>query len=205
MDEVYSLFIEEMGEPVFRQEVPPSSIERYRGKLPRKLLEHWAEHGWCGYGDGIFWTVNPQDYEGVAASFIEGTALEGRDTYHIIARGAFGDLYLYGENSGFSLNIVAYTSNYCGSADGLATDDRDREVDGFFLLMERESNDFGDFFEPAKKRLGVLGCDEMYGFVPALAFGGLSKVENLQKVSAVEHLILLSQLSPLKPYSFSDF
>ncbi|MBV4543921.1 GAD-like domain-containing protein [Pseudomonas vlassakiae] len=205
MDEVYSLFIEGMGEPVFRQEVPPSSVERYRGKLPRKLLEHWAEHGWCGYGDGIFWTVNPQDYEGVAASFIEGTALEGRDTYHIIARGAFGDLYLYGENSGFSLNIVAHTSNYCGSADGLATDDRDREVDGFFLLMERESNDFGDFFEPAKKHLGVLGCDEMYGFVPALAFGGLSKVENLQKVSAVEHLILLSQLSPLKPYSFSDF
>ncbi|PVZ39306.1 GAD-like domain-containing protein [Pseudomonas sp. CC120222-01a] len=205
MDEVYSLFIEEMGEPMFRQEVPPSSIERYKGKLPRKMLEYWAEHGWCGYGDGIFWTVNPQDYEGVVASFIEGTALEGRDTYHMIARGAFGDLYLYGENSGFSLKITAFTSSYCGTVDELDAEDMDREVEGFFLLMERESNDFGDFFEPAKKSLGVLGCDEMYGFVPALAFGGLCKLENLQKVNAVEHLILLSQLSPLKPYSFSDF
>lgn len=205
MDEFFSLFIEEMGEPIFRQEVPPSSIERYSGKLPKKLLEYWAEHGWCGYGDGIFWTVNPQDYEGVAASFIEATALEGRDTYHVIARGAFGDLYLYGENSGFSLDIVAHTSQYCGRVNELDAGNMDKEVQDFFLLIERESNDFGDLFEPAYNKLGKLNHDEMYGFVPALAFGGPCDLAHLEKVKAVEHLILLAQISTLEPYSFSDF
>lgn len=205
MDEIFPLFIEEMGEPIFRQEVPPSSIAHYRGKLPEKLLEYWAEHGWCGYGEGIFWTVNPQDYEGVVASLIEGTRLEKRDKYHIIARGAFGDLYLYGEKSGFSLDIVPYTSNYCGRTHETAATDKDKEVQGFFLLMDRESNDFGDFFEPAKNKLGRLEHDEIYGFIPALALGGAIKLDNIEKVKAIEHLTLLSQLSPLEPYGFSDF
>ena len=100
MDEVFSIFLETFGGPVDRQEVPASSIERYRGKLPSQLLEYWGEHGWCGYGDGIFWIVNPQEYEGVVASWIEGTKFEQRDTYHLIARSAFGDLYLWGEKNG---------------------------------------------------------------------------------------------------------
>jgi hypothetical protein len=60
-------------------------------------------------------------------------------------------------------------------------------------------------FEPAKKKLGLLTQDEMYAFVPALAFGGSRDLANLEKVKAVEHLILLSQIATLEPYSFSDF
>ena len=94
MDEIFSIFLETFGGPVDRREVPTSSIERYKGKLPNQLLEYWDEHGWCGYGDGIFWIVNPQEYEGVVASWIGGTKFEERDAYHLIARSAFGDLYL---------------------------------------------------------------------------------------------------------------
>ncbi|MCY1553188.1 hypothetical protein D9M68_896440 [compost metagenome] len=81
----------------------------------------------------------------------------------------------------------------------------DKEVQDFFLLIERESNDFGDLFEPAYNKLGKLNHDEMYGFVPALAFGGPCDLAHLEKVKAVEHLILLAQISTLEPYSFSDF
>ncbi|MFG0497270.1 GAD-like domain-containing protein [Pseudomonas sp. YQ_13] len=205
MDEVFFLFVEQVGEPFFRQEVPPSSLDRYRGILPNKLLEYWSEHGWCGYGDGIFWTVNPQEYEGVTASLIEGTILEKRDRYHLIARGAFGDLYLFGEQTGFSVKILAHISRCRGSEYELTAADMDREVQGFFLGKEKASVDFDGMFEPAKKKLGMLKHDEMYGFVPALAFGGSSDLANLEKVKAVEHLILLSQIATLEPYSFSDF
>lgn len=38
----------------------------------------------------------------------------------------------------------------------------------------------------------------MYGFVPALALGGPATLEHLQKVKAVEHRVMLAQLSDLR-------
>ncbi|NWC90840.1 MULTISPECIES: GAD-like domain-containing protein [unclassified Pseudomonas] len=204
MDKVFARFIEKLGDPIDRQEVPTSSIEHYRGKLPDLLLEYWTEHGWCGYGEGIFWLVNPQEYEEVVASWIEGTTLEKRDTYHLIARGAFGDLYLWGEKTGFSLKITSILSR-CVIHDFEPTPEQmDRKIQDFIVSRKVDSNDYGDLFKPAKKKLGTLRNDEMYGFVPALMFGGPDTLDHLKKVKAVEHLILLSQITELQPYSFSD-
>jgi hypothetical protein len=204
VDKVFARFVEKFGGPLNRQEVPASSIERYRGKLPNQLLEYWAEHGWSGYGDGIFWILNPQEYEGVVASWIGGTKLEERDTYHLIARSAFGDLYLWGEKTGFSLKITSVFSRCVIHNFELRIEEMDREFQDFLLSTDVDSNDYGDLFKPAKKKLGTLRHDEMYGFVPALMFGGPDTLDHLEKVKAVEHLTLLSQIAELQPYSFSD-
>lgn len=205
MDEAFSVFIEEVGEPTHRQEVPASTIERYKGKLPDKLLQYWMEHGWCGYGDGMFWTVNPQEYEGVVASMLDSANLQTYDRFHLIARGAFGDLYLFGEKTGFSLKIAPHIGRYIGRKSKATASDMDRLVQNFFACRDLDSNDFDDMFEPAKKNLGTLSPDEMYGFVPALVFGGSIQLDNIQKLKAIEHLVLLSQLCTIEPYSFSDF
>ncbi|NWC90842.1 MULTISPECIES: GAD-like domain-containing protein [unclassified Pseudomonas] len=204
MDEIFSIFLETFGGPVDRLEVPTSSIERYRGKLPNQLLEYWVEHGWCGYGEGIFWIVNPQEYEGVVASWLKGTKFEELDTYHLIARSAFGDLYLWGEKTGFSLKITSVLSKVVIKNFEVSSVEMDRELQGFLLSRNVDSNDYGELFKPAKKKLGTLRHDEMYGFVPALMFGGPDTLDHLEKVKAVEHLILLSQITELQPYSFSD-
>mgnify|MGYP003407250451 FL=1 len=204
MDKVFARFLEKFGAPVDRQKAPTSSIERYRGKLPNLLLDYWAEHGWCGYGDGIFWLVNPQEYEGVVSSWIEGTTFEERDTYHLIARSAFGDLYLWGEKTGFSLKITSVLSRCVLHNFELKSEEIDRELQGFILSREVDTNDYGEMFKPAKKKLGTLRHDEMYGFVPALMFGGPDTLDHLEKVKAVEHLTFLSQIAELQPYSVSD-
>jgi hypothetical protein len=204
MDEIFSIFLETFGGPIDRQEVPVSSIERYRGKLPNQLLEYWAEHGWCGYGDGIFWIVNPQEYEGVVASWLEGTKFEAFDTYHLIARSAFGDLYLWGEKTGASLKITSLLSRYTTHRSIYTGEQMDKGLRSFLLSRQVDSNDYGDLFKPAKKKLGTLRHDEMYGFVPALMFGGPDTLDHLEKVKAVEHLTLLSQIAELQPYSFTD-
>ena len=80
----------------------------------------------------------------------------------------------------------------------------DKGLQCFLLSIEADSNDYGDLFKPAKKKLGTLRHNEMYGFVPALMFGGPDTLEHLEKLKAVEHLILLSQIAELQPYSFSD-
>ncbi|QQN30262.1 GAD-like domain-containing protein [Pseudomonas syringae group genomosp. 3] len=204
MDEIFSIFLETFGGQVGRQEVPESSIDRYRGKLPNQLLTYWAEHGWCGYGDGIFWTVNPQEYDAVVASWLEGTKFETFDAYHLIARSAFGDLYLWGEETGASLKITSILSRYTTHKSLYLGSQMDKGLQSFILSRKVGSNDYGDLFRPARKKLGTLHHDEMYGFVPALMLDGADTLDHLEKVKAVEHLVLLSQLSDLEPYDFQD-
>jgi len=204
MDKVFARFIEKFGDPIDRQEVPISSIERYRGKLPNQLLEYWVEHGWCGYGDGIFWIVNPQEYEGVVASWLEGTKFADFDNYHLIARSAFGDLYLWGEQTGASLKLTSILSRYTTHTSIFTGEQMDKGLRNFLLSRDVDTNNYGDLFKPAKKKLGTVRHDEMYGFVPAFMLGGPDTLDHLEKVKAVEHLTILSQITELQPYSFSD-
>ncbi|KPW94787.1 Uncharacterized protein ALO50_05196, partial [Pseudomonas syringae pv. cerasicola] len=84
----------------------------------------------------------------------------------------------------------------------ITSDEMDRELQNFLLSIEVEYNDFDDLFTPAKKKLGTLRHDEMYGFVPALMLGGSASLDHVERLKTVEHLILLSQLAELEPYSF---
>ena len=199
MDVIFSIFLETFGDPVGHQPVPPSALDHYQGKLPNRLLDYWQEHGWCGYGGGLFWLVNPQDYEDVVAYWLSGTLFEARDTYHLIARSAFGDLYLWGENTGSVLTIAAYDG-----AHSSGDEERDNKIHGLLMWLMTECIYFDDLFEPARERLGTLAADEMYGFVPALMLGGSDSLERLEKLKAVEHLVLLAQLSELQPYELAD-
>jgi len=204
MDEAISLFIEEMGNPTSHTPVPSMAIEHYRNKLPRRLLSYWEGYGWSAHAGGIFWIVNPAEYESVVRSWLGGTAFEARDTYHVIARTAFGCLYLWGEKTGYSLKIESVLSRYCAYELGTTEDSLNRQSQIFFMNPSIESSDFLGFFSRARKKLGPLKSGEMYGFVPALMLGGSEKLENLEKVNTIEHLTFLSQLSPLEPYTLSD-
>ncbi|GGB22134.1 aspartyl-tRNA amidotransferase subunit B [Agarivorans gilvus] len=183
--------------------VPAETINRIKGKLPDKLLEYWQEYGWSSYENGLFWTVNPDDWEPALEAWIGDTEFMEKDAYYVIARSAFVELFLWGTNTGDSLSI---TPNYawlnpnfnmaqfeeCGE---------DRLTQMFFSVKTKEHLDFEDekpLFEKALNQLGELEHDTMYGFVPALALGGQAKLENLQKVSAVEHLVILAGLSEKK-------
>jgi len=197
MDENFEYFLEKMGPAFDRQYVPVSSMDRYRGKLPDQLLKYWDEFGWCGYADGLFWTVNPQDYEPVLDAWIGETPFMEQDAYHIIARSAFGDLYFWGEKTGYTL-LVCATGSYAVPQRASRASTLDIAAQRFFGMCNSEENDFGDHFAPALKKFGRLKSDEMYGYVPALAMGGSDDFSHLQKLKAIEHLVFLAQLSELR-------
>jgi len=196
MDESFEYFLDKMGPAIEKRHVPPSSIEHYRGKLPEQLLDYWDEHGWCGYADGLFWTVNPQDYEPALEAWIGDTPFMEKDAYHLIARSAFGTLYFWGERTGFAMKLFAPGSYVLPRSPNAVA--LEKQVQMFFAFRDRDENDFADLFAPAVKKLGRLEHDEMYGFIPALALGGPSTLDHLQKVKAVEHLVFLAQLSELR-------
>lgn len=204
MDEDFAFFLKKFGPAVERQLAPAPSIARYTNKLPEQLLNYWEDFGWCGYAEGLFWTVNPQDYESLLNTWLAGTEAFKSDNYHVIARSAFGELYLWGEKSADSLSITSYMSRYSTKSSIFAGANLDFGIKVFLSSMQLEHNDLNSLFKPAPKSLGPLKADEMYGFVPALALGGPVELKNLQRVKTIEHLAFLSQISPLQDWGFPD-
>lgn len=207
MDEYMEDFLGFSGfGPAFaRRDVSPEKIEKFRGKLPDKLLEYWQEYGWCGYAKGLFWTVDPDEWEGELEDWIGDTPFMERDAYYVIARSAFGELILWGTNSGQSLKVVPSYGWVIPAFDLERFRRRgpDRDLQLFFASTSRKTYDLSDeqdkpLFEQALAKLGPLDHDTMYGFVPVLALSGEVSVDRLQKVDAHVHLSILSQLTELQ-------
>lgn len=209
-DEDFEYFISKFGEAFHRQNVPAEVIARFRGRLPDRLLSYWQHEGWCGYADGRFWTVNPEDYADLLAFWLEGSGLERADSFHVVARTAFGDLKVFGEDTGTAMTV----SPALNRVFALASNFRAKSERQLFIaagdLYAGASLKMGDFasdaegylFEPALRTLGPLEPDEMYGFEPALVTGGTAVLANLRRVKLHAHLLILRQLAqPTLPFS----
>jgi hypothetical protein len=207
MDEDFEYFLEKLSPQASRLDVPKSSFNKYRGKLPDKLLEYWQERGWGGYANGLFTIVNPEEYEPVLDAWIGETPYMDKDAYHIIARSAFGKLYFWGERSGRTLMIDTVYSLAFPKENFQFLEKKDLELfmQCFFSGQDKESNDFENLFEPAIKKYRSLDYDEMFGFVPALAMGGKPELKFIEPVKAVEHLVMLAQMEPLKEITAASF
>lgn len=212
-DEDFQAFIDEFGEANQRIKVTAAAIERWRGKLPQQLLDYWETEGWASYGQGLFWTVNPDDYEDLIDEWLHDTPFEQLDSYHVIARSAFGELYACGETTGPKLKILCPTHALIALAKNLRPKDPDRldfEIRGLFGNRMKEDCDLKDedrkpLFARALQKWGPLAADEMYGFEPAIVAGGQMRLENLRKVKIDQHLTILRQLAaPTMPFSKID-
>ena len=204
MDEQFRFFYETngFGPAELIEPCPPALIERLAGKLPEQMLSYWREYGFARYGRGLFWTVNPEEYAPVLEAWLKDMRLPIRDQFYVLGRSAFGKLLVWGTGSGQSLTIVA-PSGLIAPRDQtakIAEGKGDFLAKRFFGGRDKKSLDQPDasgelLFDRAVEELGVLETGEMYGFEPALGFGGEPKLRNLQRVDAVTHLMLLAQLT----------
>lgn len=211
-DEDFEVFIEEFGEASQRTEVPTATLERWQGKLPDQLIKYWKEEGWCAYASGLIWTVNPDDYEDLVDEWLHDTFLEQIDAFQVIARSAFGELFLWGQKTGGSVTISCATNSIICLSSNLKRklDDPDFYVRTFFSNKSIDRCDLDDelgqpLFKRALAKLGPLEPDELYGFEPALVLGGKMRLENLAKLKLDVHLTILRQLAaPTIPFSNVD-
>lgn len=208
-DKDFERFVRKMGEATYHEQVPGETLERYRGVLPDKLLEYWQDEGWCGYGHGRLWFVNPDAYADIVRMWLEGTVFEQIDRYHAILRTGFGKLFLWGEtkNQPFMINCPEHAIIAEESRLRRRDDDADFALRVFIGSKKERQTDCKDdngepLFERARDTLGELGPDEVYGFEPALVMGGEARLENLQRMKAHQHLMILRQLAaPRVPFS----
>ena len=206
-DPFFSNFLEAQGfGPAFANEVVPEiSFARYRRRLPEVLLGYWDRYGWCGFGQGLLWLVNPEEWEGELSTWLDGTPFAAHDDFHVIARTAFGGLVLWGEQSGQSLKVNPPYGMVFPSFDQEAFDRRgpDKTLQLSFASFNKGNFDLIDesgesLFDKALAALGPVDKSTLYGFAPALSLGGLAKVEALKKVDAHVHLELLSQMTQIR-------
>lgn len=158
-------------------------ITAYGKKLPAPLLAEWKESGWCSFGDGLIWLVDP-DFLKVSVREWLGATSKAIP----FARSAFGHLYLWDDEGAHMLDPQHGT---------IAKIVNKIEVVFDYVLCRKEYlNDVLDqkLFKKARKKLGPLEFDECYGFEPAIAIGGPGTLDTLRKVKLREHLSILAQL-----------
>ncbi|WP_299011723.1 GAD-like domain-containing protein [uncultured Shewanella sp.] len=205
-DKYFDFFLEEFGQPTSQRIAKPEEIEQYRNVLPDRLLEYWGKIGFAGFKEGLFWITNPADYVDILDRFLDDTLFPDIDTYHVIARSAWGELYLWGEKTGDSLEISPHlnwitTSEGCQKQieKGLAN----KKIESFFGFTEPnavdvDGKDGKPLFERTLKTLGPLTESEVYGFAPYLFTGGQKKLANIQKMDLITHLNLIADMGEME-------
>lgn len=212
-DDDFSEFIKCFGEATHRTLVPESSFEKWEKRLPPTLLEYWRNEGWASYANGLLCIANPDDFEHIKDAWLEGTPLESFDEFHVIARSAFGNLYLCGERTGRSVTIICCQHEILALKNRLKPKTPDAQnitIQSLFGSSDPEDFDVQDsngklLFNRAQKKYGPLEPDELYGFEPALLLGAAPTLENLRRLKLDQHLLILRSFQkPSLPFSNLD-
>ncbi|MEB6666199.1 DUF1851 domain-containing protein [Acinetobacter vivianii] len=201
MDENFEIFYhdEGFGPPVCVEPVSEETLNKYQGKLPNQLLEYWRAFGFSGWGNGLFWLVNPEDYQDVLDAWLEHVELQPHEEYFVIGRSAFGELSVWGTIHGQCLTISTAMNQIFPSMEIMEEDEGDLLIRVFISSKEKRFLDQKDYknkplFDRAVKKYGVLKPNEMFGFEPALILGGEAKLENVRKLPIISHLQFLASL-----------
>ena len=201
MDENFEIFYQDegFGPSIFSEKVSEETIKKYQGKLPNQLLEYWKAYGFSGWGNGLFWLVNPEDYQDVLDAWLEHVELPPHEEYFVIARTAFGDLNVWGTIHGQCFTISPLMNQIFPSMEVMEKDEGDLLIRIFMSSKEKRFIDIKDYknkplFDRAVKKYGELNKNEMLGFEPALILGGEAKLENVRKLPIISHLQFLASL-----------
>lgn len=203
MDENFEIFIEDF--PPLSEHITPDqcALPEHQYKLPESLLAFWTELGWRGYDRGRLWVTDPRELRPILEMWAKNLGYETRDL-HVIARTAFGELFIWNQNHGRVATVMPLTQSvFTYPPDRLAsTDEANEALTSLFAALVPENVDYTDendqpLFSCAVEKLGVLLHDEMYAFEPALALGGAALIDNLVKVRMIPHMALLAEIDEI--------
>lgn len=150
----------------------------------RALLERFGE---VGFGRGLLWPCLAHRYDAVIA----GWGLDPAQV-RVFTRTSLGLLFC--TDRGFIRALQPHTAEYLPVG---------RDVGRLFTdTLPSGRLDAPVLLRPTHERLvrklGELGRNEMYTWVPALALGGREKVESAARVNLFAQHAILAQLQPLR-------
>ena len=180
-------FLKAYGDGVQYRKYTEADAKRLASRIPEPMREILERQGFCSYKDQAFWFCDPADWEAAGKAWFS-------DAEHpeVLARTAFGDLFVW-DHEMFWIALVHTSEEIPLIGDA-----------GWFFSQTLTSRDFPFVSElpgrvrDAEKSAGTIEWDEIYGYVPALALGGNKKRSRVEVAKALEALVMLSELAPIR-------
>lgn len=195
--DMFGALLRQFGEPELAHKVPADEAARDAGVLPRALLSFWTEHGRGSYKEGAFWICDPRPFKPLLGEIFAGDPEFNPKRMSVIGYSAFGTLLIWDRlKKQVSVNLLFSTVHNVPEEKRIDQNTGQPFSDDFTIGTFINGMQYYDepLFSAAVQRLGRLGEDEIYGFVPALQLGGAFAAENLHKMRVFEHAAFIARL-----------
>jgi hypothetical protein len=222
--DMFAYMIQRLGEPKHASRMTTAVAAGYAGRVPEALTRFWVEHGRGAYLDGMYWICDPAPFDPLLQLIFKDDPEFDPADMTVVAYTAFGSLKVWHRrrrmvNVGLLVGQVFNPpeSSWHDAKTGMPFSEN-FSVGCFVGIVQSEyTPDERTFLAAAIAAHGALRPGEVYGFFPALQLGGSYAVETLRRVNAIEHFMLLAQLSrfelvsltapqlPAHPYGHTQF
>ena len=174
------------------KKVSNETIEKYKNKVPKELIEVWRKYGFGSLLNGYLKIVNPEDYKEVLVESYIQTEDEPIEFTSVIFATGMGDLLIweYVDEEYGNLVLLNYRKGKYSIIDSSLEFFFDDLQSKNYLEKYLDWNPYTD----VTKKLGIVSYEECFGYVPLLALGGKEKVENLPKVKLKEQIYIITDL-----------
>ena len=164
--------------------VEQETIRKYSTILLGELMQIWEKYGFGSLMEGYLRIINPDDYQ----ELLNDTYFRGKIAIPILIT-AFGDIVTYEEGGyigivkykdGSSSVISRHFKKFMGNLTEKAFTDKYLEVSQYAEAVDK---------------LGVLGQDECFGYIPISGSDGSEKAQNLKKIKTREYIEIIKNYS----------
>ncbi len=199
MNKLYEDIARKYGKPTLSVSFTEQEYLALQKVIPGEIADFCFDIGRSVLREGLIQSCHPDDMRGVLALIFDADKDFSHDNCHAFAYSAFGVIFFWMKDYGYG-NISVYEGRLTQKnfvkgqpAGAMAAN----AVSVPFWLSD-QALDFEDgsgkpLFIRASKKLGSIETGECYGFVPALALGGVADIAHLKRLKAPEHFAIVAQ------------
>lgn len=167
-----------------RQMVDAAFIAQYANVVSEKIIELWKEVGLGIFCDGLFRIIEPDKYQAIVDDCYPMAGVGSATPFMTTV---FGDIFAYVKDSGIGDYVVFINVRY-GTFKILS---ENVEILFNIVIFNKsclESWFSLDKYSMIKSAKGIPALDECYGYVPALASGGIEAMDNIKILKAIPYI-----------------
>lgn len=218
MKEDFDYVVSTLGAPEDGVALTRGQMEFFEAHFPQSYVDFLIKYGLGAYFSKGWWFVDPQEYRSILALIFQADPLFNHNSFHIVGYSAFGKLTVWSEEH-FQVDIDLLKYEVTSQAlapsvfGGPVFDppDNPRPISaetqiGNIIPYDDNARECWDYptdqkmFSRCVRAYGALERGECFGFFPSLGATNFNSkyrtVENVKRVSALEHFAIIAQLKP---------